>query len=64
MEQSQQNPDEWMQVLQKESMDFLELIWFVQYRKYIMSLMVNYASNGGQQLKIWPIIEGLQYQCW
>ena len=51
MEQSWQNLDEWMQVLQKESMVLFLVDWvFIQYRKYILTLMVNDAGNGGQQL--------------
>ena len=40
-----------MQVLQKESMVLFLVDWvFIQYRKYILTLMVNDTGNGGQQL--------------
>ena len=36
---------------------------FFNIEKYVLTLMVNGIGNGGQQLQIWSIIEGLQYQC-
>ena len=48
MEQSQQNLDEWMQVLHKESTVLFGVDLVCSIQKYIMTLMINDAGNGGQ----------------
>lgn len=42
----------------------LELIGFHLYIKKNVTIIFNNSGNTCQWLQLWPIIEGMQYQCW